>query len=88
MSYVWARPCKFHYLFNINEGLALSKLADIVLSLINPGPFMLMLFIEVYFKFWDKRCAIFINEFLKKKSARKYIQKYSFQVYSKVFVYY
>ena len=31
-------PCKFRYLSNINEGLGLLKLADIVLSLINPSP--------------------------------------------------
>ena len=33
------RPCKFHWLLlNIKKGLGLSKLADIVLSLINPSP--------------------------------------------------
>ena len=32
------RPCKFHYLSNINEGLVLLKLAGIVLSLINNSP--------------------------------------------------
>ena len=32
------RSCKFRYLFNINEGLGLLKLADTVLILINPSP--------------------------------------------------
>ena len=33
-----AKACKFRYLFNINEGLVLLKLADTVLILINTGP--------------------------------------------------
>ena len=32
------RSCKFRWLFNINEGLELLKLADTVLILINPSP--------------------------------------------------
>ena len=33
-----AKACKFCYLFNINEGLVLLKLANTVLILINTGP--------------------------------------------------
>ena len=33
-----ARACNFHWLFNINEGLVLLKLANRVLILINTGP--------------------------------------------------
>ena len=33
-----ASACKFCWLFNINEGLVLLKLADTVLILINTGP--------------------------------------------------
>ena len=32
------RPCKFHQLFNVNEGLGVLKLADTVSILINPSP--------------------------------------------------
>ena len=32
------RSCKFRYLFDINEGLGLLKLADTVFILINPSP--------------------------------------------------
>ena len=33
-----AKACKFRYLFNINEGLVLLKLAGTVLILSNTGP--------------------------------------------------
>ena len=33
-----AKACKFRYLFDINEGLVLLKLANTVLILFNAGP--------------------------------------------------
>ena len=45
-----AKACKVCWLFNINEGLVLLKLAGIVLSLINPSPSYVKFFKPEHFK--------------------------------------